>query len=154
MNMEFVKQRSWAKAEENLASRFGLQMYPAEGRLMELLVEQVRQSIFTPDEILAEFQGNPEFIIEFSARWYADCNDNDYGEEWDSKEGNQQAGNPPPQTVGIGQGFMVGYTLLYLYAKSKPDALLGFIKRRRIPHAKKVSKDVMRVFKSTGKENA
>jgi hypothetical protein len=147
--MEFVTQGSWADAEQQLSARFGLEIYPAEGRLMELLLEEVQQSDFSPDEILAEFDANPDRIIDFSGRWYADCHDHDYGEEWDPAEGNQQAGNPPPKTVGIGQGFMVGYTLLYLYAKTKPDTLLDFIKRRRIPHAKKVAKDVMRVFNET-----
>ncbi|MBE7464976.1 MAG: hypothetical protein HS116_15985 [Planctomycetes bacterium] len=147
-------QGPWADAEQRLSSRFGLTIFPAEGRLMELLIEEVQQSDFLPEEILAEFYTNPELIAEFSGRWYADCHKRDYGEEWNPEEGNQQEGNPPLNTVGICQGFMVGYTLLYLYAKRNPRSLLDFIKRRRIPHAKKVAKDVMRVFDALGKGNA
>ena len=152
--MEFVTQGSWAEAERQLAKRFGLKIYPATGRLMELLTEEVQQSDFIPAKILAEFESNSALITEFGARWYADCHGLDYGEEWDPEEGNQQADNPPAKTMGIGQGFLVGYTLFFLYAKSNPDGLLDFIKRRRIPHATKVAKDVVRVFGKTIKTDA
>jgi hypothetical protein len=150
MNMSFISQGGWAVAEKRLSARFGLDLYPAEERLMELLVEEVQQSDFSLDEILGEFEANSERIVEFGGRWYADCNKHDYGEEWSPEEGNQQEGMPPPETIGICQGFLVGYTLLFLYAKSKPEALLGFIRRRRVPHAKRVAKDVMRVFDANG----
>jgi hypothetical protein len=150
MDMSFVAQGAWADAEHRLATQFGLDLYPAEGLLVELLVSEIQQSDFSTDEILAEFETKPDRIVEFGRRWHADCLQRDYGEEWNPEEGNQQRGNPPPKVLGICQGFMVGYTLLFMYANSKPEALLDFVKRRRIPHAKKVTKDVMRVFKAIG----
>lgn len=73
MDMSFVTHGAWADAERELARRVALDISPAEGRLMDLLVEEVKQSDFTPDQILAEFEGSPETVVEFGARWYADC---------------------------------------------------------------------------------
>lgn len=150
MNLEFVKHGAWAQLEQQLAARFGLQLYPAEGQLMVLLVKKVKQSAFTPEEILAEFQQDPETIAEFGRRWYADCLGHEYGEEWNPEEGNQQEDSSTLAEEGITQGFMLSYTLLYLYAKRMPESLLDFIKRSRIPQARKVARNVMRVFAATG----
>jgi hypothetical protein len=154
MNLGFVEAGAWSHAERELARRFGLTMFPANDRLTQLLNQEVEQSDFSPDDILGAFQNDHEHLIEFCARWYADCNEHDYGEEWDRDEGDQQAGNPPAKTLGICQGFMIGYTLFFLYAKRNPKALLGFVKRRRIPHAKKVATDIIRVYAEATKMDA
>lgn len=146
MKLDFVENGAWSDAERELARRFGLTIDLANARLRQLLMQEVGQSDFSPEDILGAFQNDHEHLLDFCARWYADCNEHDYGEEWDAEEGDQQAGNPPPKLVGICQGFMIGYTLFFLYAKCNTDSLLDYVKRRRIPHAKKVEKDIIRVY--------
>ena len=106
-------------------------------------------SDFVAKEVVSTFQDETDHVTEFSGRWYADCNSREYGEEWNPAEGNQQQDNPPGQLLGIGQGFMVSHVIFYLYASQAPDALVGFFKRRKLAHGKKVAKDVLRVYRRT-----
>jgi hypothetical protein len=89
-------------------------------------------------------------VTEFGVRWYADCHNHDYGEEWNPDEGSQQGADRMVKALGISEGFLVGYTMLYLYSDQKPKLLVEYVKRRRIPHASKVARDVRRVFLSIG----
>jgi len=146
--MEFVTREPWCVAEHKLAEEFGLKISKATGSLSEFLREEVELADFDEREIEQEFQENPALLIDFCRRWHWDCEEHDYGEEWDPSEGNQQEDSSRGTPVGICQGFMVLGALFYLYAKKKPDELLDYIKRKRIPHARKTARDVLRVYAS------
>lgn len=150
MSIDFIRDNAeWRDAEANLARSFGLRVLPATPRGLELVLKDVELSEFQPQEIFDEFQNSRAHLLEFCARWYADCMGHDYGEEWNPAEGNQHTDLPPDVTEGMSQGFMVGYTAFYLYAKRNPTALADYVKRRRIPAARKVAKDILRVFAAT-----
>lgn len=146
-----ITAKTWCDAENALASGFGLQVLPANDRSLDTLFRQIEQSDFTLDEIVKALDCESILLTEFCIRWYADSARHDYGEEWDPVEGNQQDDSPPRKKLGMGmaQGFMVGNAILYLYAARKSDLLLKFLQRRRIPHAGKVAKDVMRIYRKT-----
>lgn len=146
-----INHPSWSDAEKKLALRFGLELLPADDITLGLLAHEVSLSHFTAGQIFTAFVNDSTHIVEFSGRWYADCKKRDYGEEWDSAEGNQQAGNPPPKVIGIAQGFMAKYLIFYLYAASRPDKLVDFLKLTKMPHGKKVAKDVFRIYRQTVK---
>lgn len=146
---EAINSPQWSKAERAGAARFNLKFLRAEDRVLDLLAHEVVLSDFTAEQIISTFHEDTASVTEFSGRWYADCNDHDYGEEWDPAEGNQQEDNPPGEVLGMAQGFMVSNIILYLYAANVPDGLVGFFKRRKMPQGKKVAKDVLRVFRRT-----
>lgn len=155
MRMEdLLANDDWKRAERTVAERFRLNIHPAAGVLLKLLRDEAEQSDFPVDDVLAVFTSQPEKVVEFGLRWYADCGDRDYGEEWDPDEGNQQEEDQERETVGIAQGFLVGYTMLYLYTKYRPEGLAAYIKRCRIPHATEVAGDVKRVFASMNETGA
>jgi hypothetical protein len=150
MNIDFIRDDAdWCEAEARLAKRFGLNICPTTPRGLELIAQEVERSEFQPKEILDEFKNDRVRLHEFCARWYADCMGHDYGEQWNPEEGNQQDDLSPAKTDGMSQGFMVGYTAFYLYAKRNPAALADYVKRRRIPAARKVARDILRVFAAT-----
>jgi len=142
---DLLRNKDWQQAERRLAKRFRLDIRPASGVLLKLLRDETGKSDFSVDDVLAVFARQPEEVVEFGGRWYADCSDHEYGEEWDPDEGNQQDEDQETKTVGIAEGFLVGYAMLYLYAEERPEELTAYVKRRRIPHAGKVAKDVVRV---------
>lgn len=144
-----INTEMWSNSEQALATRFGLELLPACDRILDLLAQEVALSDFTANEIISTFRNETSRVGEFCGRWYADCNNHDYGEEWDPDEGDQQAGRPPGEVLGIGQGFMVSYIVCYLYAARAPDGFIEFYKRLKMPHGKKVAKDVLRVFRQT-----
>lgn len=149
-----IHSQKWSKSEQALAARFGIQLLPVCERTLDLLAQEVALSDFTAKEIVATFRNDTISVDEFCGRWYADCHDRDYGEEWDPNEGNQQEGNPPGQPLGIGQGFIVSHTILYLYAARDPDGLVGYFKRRKMAHGKKVARDVLRVYRRTASQSS
>lgn len=154
MQIEFFKAKEWRETEEKLARKFGLKIYPANDRIVELLIEEITLADFSLQDILKVFQEEYDDLIDFSERWHADCNHHDYGEEWDFEEGDQQSDTSPKNVVGISQGFMVSYILFFLYARFKPDLLFDFLRRRRIPYAKKVVNDIKRIYLKTTEKNA
>jgi hypothetical protein len=91
MNIKFIRDNAdWCEAETRLARRFGLRICPTTPRGLELIGKEVELSEFQPQEIFAELQKDRDRLLEFCARWYADCMGHDYGEEWNPEEGNQQ----------------------------------------------------------------
>jgi hypothetical protein len=151
---EAINSPQWSKTEQAHAARFELKLLPAEDRMLDLLAQEVVLSDFTAEQIRSTFHNETASVVEFSGRWYADCTNCDYGEEWDPAEGNQQEDNPPGEVLGIGQGFMVSYIILYLYAANVPDKLVGFYKRQKMAHGKKVAKDVLRIYRQTQAEKS
>ena len=146
---EAINSPQWLEAERAHTAQFGLKLLPADARSLDLLAHEVALSDFTATEIISTFQNDSTSVAGFIRRWYADCHKHDYGEEWDPDEGNQQEGNPPGKALGMGQGFMASYIVLYLYAAKAPAGLVDFYKRRKMPHGKKVAKDVLRVYRQT-----
>lgn len=144
---EAINSPRWLEAERAHAGRFGMKLLPAEDRSLDLLAHEVALSDFTTEKIISTFHNEPASVTEFSRRWYATCNHRNHGEEWDPAEGNQQEGNPPGEMLGMGQGFMASYIIVYLYAANAHNGLIDFYKLRKIPHAKKVAKDVLRVYR-------
>ncbi len=147
MDLEFIKQSPWSDAEQQIAKRFGLKVCPITERMSELNAKDIAASDFSYDSVQEAFANEHRVITEFGGRWYADCMGHDYGEEWDPEEGNQQDFDPDIKLHGLGQGFIIKYTLFYMYAKDKPEGLLDYLKRLRIPHARNVARDIMRVYK-------
>lgn len=142
----------WKKMERQVAGWFGLGVSAVEpgSVLLRLLEEETQKAeAFTLEDVHALFVEEPEVLRSFGIRWYADCIDHDYGEEWNPEEGNQQEDMPPGKTVGMSGGFLMGYAFLLLYARHKPELLQGYIKARRIPAAVKVTRDVKRVYAAT-----
>ena len=146
-----INSPQWAKAERAHAAQFGCELLPADERMLDLLAQEVAVSDFPAAEVISTFHSGSASVAEFGRRWYADCNDCDYEEEWDPAEGNQQKGNPRGEVLGMGQGFLVGYIILYLYAAKAPDGIIGFYKRQKLAQGKKVAKDVLRVYRQTAK---
>ena len=142
----FLATPPWRDAESMLATSFGLRLIDAVPEMLALCEKEIEQSDFSPDDVEKLLPQDRSRLIAFATKWYAHCQKHEYGEEWDPAEGNQQEDSPPPELVGIGQGFLVTYSIFFLYAKSNPAGLLSFIKRRRIPHAQRVAKDILRVF--------
>jgi hypothetical protein len=129
-----------------LAKRFRLELIPLAPRTVELLDAEVAVADFELANVQSLFDEQYECLMRFAHAWYADCNNVDYGEESDASEGDQQEHtNAKRKVLGIGQGFLLGYAMLLLYAKERPNQLVQYIKKRRIPHAKKVAKDVSRI---------
>lgn len=151
---DILEDPTWQEAEKRLAGRFGLSVSSApEGSVLRRLVEEeTKLAEFAVDELHDCFLKEPETVIRFGMRWYADCNKHEYGEEWNPEEGNQQDKNQKSQLVGMSGGFLMGYAFLFLYARHKPDLLPAYIKRRKIPHAARVAKDVKRVYAATMKD--
>ena len=139
----------WSEVEQAHAARFHLKLLPAGDRSLHLLSHEIALSDFSAENIISTLHNDAATVADFSRRWYADCNNCDYGEAWDPAEGNQQEGNPPGEVLGIGQGFLVSYIILYLYAANAPDRLVEFYKRRKMPHGSKVAKDVLRRYRQT-----
>ncbi len=149
MTVDFVKSGPWRVAEEQIASRLGLRFWSSdEERILEIVAEELRSSDFSEDDVRSAFEHDEMRLVDFTIRWHADCQVVDYGEEWDPAEGDQQEDHHRSECLGIGRGFLVGHALFFLYAKQKPKALLGYVRRRGIPHAAKVAKDIMRVYRS------
>lgn len=144
---EAIHTPQWVAAEQAHAARFGLKLLPAGDRSLHLLAHEVALSEFSAETVLSTFHDAAASVREFAGRWYADCTRSDYDEEWDPTEGNQQEDLPPGELLGIGQGFLVSYLILYLYAATNPDGLLAFFKCRKMPQGKKVAADVMRVYR-------
>lgn len=149
-----LRNKDWQHAERLLAKRFHLDFFPASGLHLKLLRAETAISGFSLEDVLAVFEREPDEIVEFAERWYADCHDRNYGEEWDPHEGNQQDEGQKTKTFGISEGFLVSYVMFYLYAKERPQELAAYVKRRRIPHAKKVAKDVVRVYQAMRQSQA
>ena len=148
---DILEDPQWQEAEKRLAGRFGLTVSsaPVGSVLRRLVEEETRLAEFSVDDLHACFLQEPERVIRFGMRWYADCNKHEYGEEWNPEEGDQQDKDRKSKVVGMSGGFLMGYTFLLLYARHKPELLTAYIKRRRIPHAAKVAKDVKRVYAAT-----
>ena len=144
--LDFVRSDKWIEAERELAAALGIELLEADGRLLSLVEEEVNQSDFAQQDILDVFAAEYEQLVAFSLGWQRLNEKNDYGEEWNPAEGNQQVNSPEPVFVGISQGFLVGSTLFYLYAQRRPDLLLSYLRRRRIPDAKKVAEDIIDVY--------
>jgi hypothetical protein len=148
---DILEDAQWQEAEKRVAGRFGLTVSSASAGsvLRRLVEEETRLAEFSVDELHALLLQEPETVIRFGMRWYADCNKHEYGEEWNPEEGDQQDKDRESKVVGMSGGFLMGYTFLLLYARHKPELLTGYIKRRRIPHAARVAKDVQRVYAAT-----
>ena len=143
---DYIRSDKWNKAERHLAAELGVEFLEANDTLLSLVEEEVSQSDFAHKEIIDVFEVEFDQVIAFGIAWQRLNEKNDYGEEWNPEEGNQQVGSPEPVLVGISQAFLVGSTLFYLYAQRRPDLLLPYLQRRRIPHAKKVAEDIERVY--------
>ena len=142
-----INQQSWRESENNLAAEFGLKVLPACPRTLEIAVREIDTADFGCDEILHAFNHEHDTLIEFCSLWSADCNRRSREEEWDPDEGNQQAGNPKGTVLGMTQGFLVGYTLLYLYAALKPEVLPKFLKRKGTPSATNRTKKILGIYR-------
>lgn len=151
---DILEDSRWQAAEERVAGQFGLKVSaaPAGSVLRRLVEEETRLAEFSVDDLYSCFQQEQETVIRFGMRWYADCNKHEYGEEWNPEEGDQQDKVRKPRVECMSGGFLMGYTFLLLYARHKPELLAAYIKRRRIPHAAKVAKDVKRVYATTLKD--
>lgn len=143
---DFVKSDKWTEAEKDIASELGIEFLEADARLMSLVEEEIDQSDFTPQAIRDVFETEYDQLVEFSLGWQKLNEAKDHGEEWNPAEGNQRANSPEPVLVGIGQGFLVGNALFYLYVQRRPELLLAYLRRRRIPHAEEVAKDIRNVY--------
>ena len=69
--VDFVNESAWSEAEELIAGRFGLKIYPLNDRMKELLVEELGRAEFSESEVQSEFRNNHDRLIEFCTRWYA-----------------------------------------------------------------------------------
>jgi hypothetical protein len=147
-SFDFIRAAPWRDAELMLAKSFKLPLLDASPVTIGFLEQEIAQSDFGLEDIKALLSEDRARLLAFSIDWNADCRIHEYGEEWDPAEGNQQEDAPPPQLIGIGQGFLITHSLFFLYAKLNPTGLLAFVKRRRIPHAKQVARDIVRVFKN------
>ena len=150
---EAINSPQWLEAERAHTAQCGLKHLPADDRRLDLLAHEVALSDFTAEEIHSTFQNDSASVAGFIRRWCADCHGRDYGEEWDPDEGNQQEDNPPGEALGMRQGFLASHIVLYLYAAKAPGKLADYYKRRKMPHGKKVAKDVLRVYRQTTKGN-
>lgn len=146
---EAINTPQWSEVEQAHAARLHLKLLPAGDRSLHLLAHEIALSDFSAEKIISTLHNDAASVTAFSRQWYVDCNKFDYGEEWDPAEGSQQERNPPEKLLGIGQGFLVSYIILYLYAANAPDGLVEFYKRRKMPHGRKVAKDVLRVYRQT-----
>lgn len=145
---QLVTTKEWADSERRLAEQFGVQIVPLDGRRIELLNAEVATSEFSLSDVASLFASQRDLLMRFATAWYFDCNSHDYGEEWDPAEGDQQRGADKTRQIdGITQGYLLGYTMLLLYAMQRPSDLVAYIKRRRIPHAAKVAQDVRRLYR-------
>jgi len=146
--LDFVKTDIWTEAEKDLASELGIGFLEADARLMSLVEEEISQSDFTQQEIRDVFETEYDQLVAFSLGWQRLHEAKDHGEEWNPAEGNQQANSPELVLVGLSQGFLVGNALFYLYVQRRPELLLAYLQRRRIPHPKKVAEDIRNVYLS------
>jgi hypothetical protein len=134
--------------EQALAAEFKLKLLPMNERGLDICSREIDGSSFSIDDIIVVASTQCDHLMEFSRQWHAAP---DLGEEWNPEEGNQQEDSKDRQVIGMAQGFLIGYALWFLYASRKPEALLGYLKRRRIPHGVKVAEDIVRIYESTGK---
>ncbi|MDQ8182718.1 hypothetical protein [Pelagicoccus sp. SDUM812005] len=143
--MEFIKSKVWQEAENEIASIFKYKICPMCDVTASARKEEMELSGFSTETIIEEFKRDERIIKRFSQNWLINCKRKNYGDEWNPEEGNQQE-DINAKLVGIGEGFLLIHMLFYLHAKLKPDSLLDFLKKRRIPHAKKTAKDIVKVF--------
>ena len=146
---QVVTSKPWHDLEVEIANYFNLKLCDLTPRTVELLEKHLAVSAFDIATALVLVKERRSDIKRFGIAWYADANQLDYGEEWDPEEGDQQSDLDKDIKIhGIGQGFLAGYAMFFLYAEVRPTELLDYMKRRRIPHAKKVTRDVMRIYKN------
>ncbi len=143
----FVTSNAWTDTERNLADCIGLKLIEANAVVIDLLAKEIKQSDFTLEEIRAVIDTDGQRFLNFCRRYYQMASKTADKEEWNKFEGDQQRRKKHDvQELGICQGFMMTYALQFLYAKSKPKLLLEFLKRRRIPQAKKFAADVLKLY--------
>ena len=144
----------WKEAEASLAEEWGLAVSPSTDRTLELDERDIGNSDFELGDVSSIFKSDESLVKRFSLAWYKDCIKNDYGEEYDPDEGDQQAGlDRTGKNITMCEGFLVNHTMFLLYAKYSPEKILAYLKRRRIPHAAKVCRDVVRIFKSVNEHD-
>ena len=140
---------SFSQFEEKLSKQLGLERLVGNSTVHGLLRKEIEESRYGVDEIAERIANRTEHFDRFAPAWYRDASDRDYGEEFDPDEGDQQDGNRESELVGISEGFTISYLLLFLYGTECPDNLEAWIRKRRIPAAKKVARDLRRVINAT-----
>ena len=85
MEMNFIKNGPWSDAEQKLASRYGLTVYPANEKIIDLLGQELDMSDFSQNDIQDEFNNHCQRLMEFSLQWYTDCKKNEYDEDWNTQ---------------------------------------------------------------------
>ncbi len=144
-----VTRQDWSDCEQQVARHFGLVICPLIETTKRLLDQEIAVSEFSVSDVEALFENDRDQLVRFAIAWYADVQRRDYGEEWDPAEGDQQSGvDKTSEVLGLSQGFLLGFAMFFLYAKARPSGLVQYIRRRRIPHATKVARDVRRIIKS------
>lgn len=148
---DLLNDERFTQFEERLSARLGLERRTGNSTGRELLRKQIEDSRYDLAQIAERVLNRSSHFDRFAPAWYCDASGIDYGEEFDPDEGDQQDGKRKGELKGISEGFTISYLLLFLYGTEAPDDLEAWIRKRRIPAAKKVARDVRRIIGATAK---
>ncbi len=143
----FVNEVPWKGLEDRVARRTSTPLLPSDQFEAQALSREIAASQFTEEEISALSLDEPDLLTRFACAWILHNRGIDYGEEWDPDEGDQQPTddrNPTGRTFV--RGFLVTSAIMLLYAGRAPDRLHAYLVARRIPKAKRVRDDVVRLY--------
>ncbi|MCB1154489.1 hypothetical protein KDL45_12625, partial [bacterium] len=134
-----------------IAGTFHLEILPVDPnrpQSIRFTVIEMSVSDFSLEDIRQVFDENRDQLVEFAKRsigydlgLFVDC-------EWDWSDWPIVEKELQAKETEAAEGFLITSANFFLYVQKEPKKLVDFIKRRRIPKARKVAKEMTEVYES------